>query len=251
MISINSQGEGGDKCHHDYGVSWVATGSISILGSTGYSYPKSLANAFLWPPGGGDRRKCGRNVCNLGRCRCAWCHWRTQGYSPDPSIVFNGRRPFSSDDCDLAVNLPPWISSGVARKPSNPNKARLAVITSGQRFRVPERDEKPAYRRIDNISVRYPTKEGRMRMKIGIVGVTCHADGEEKGRLDLLIVGSGEGMEMSFRGHRGAITVHALRATNMHCDSTTGGDKHLSIRRDSIQRRKLPVAKADAAPAEH
>jgi hypothetical protein len=119
------------------------------------------------------------------------------GYTAlNPSIEFNGRRPFSSDDCGLVVNLPPWISSGVARKPSNPNKARLAAITSDQRFRVPGRDEKPAYRRADVISVRYPTKEGRMRMKIGIVGVTCRADGEEKGRLNLLIDGSGEAMEM-------------------------------------------------------
>jgi hypothetical protein len=33
-------------------------------------------------------------------------------------------------------------------------------------------------------------------MKVGMVGVTCHADGEEKGGLKLLGDGNGEAMQM-------------------------------------------------------
>jgi hypothetical protein len=46
--------------------------------------------------------KCGRDVCSLCRCGRGWYQWRTQGYSLNPSVVFNGKMLFSSD-CGLAA----------------------------------------------------------------------------------------------------------------------------------------------------
>ena len=39
-------------------------------------------------------------MCSLRR---RWCQWRTQGYSLNPSVLFNSRRLISSDDWGLAA----------------------------------------------------------------------------------------------------------------------------------------------------
>jgi hypothetical protein len=38
------------------------------------------------------------HMCSLRCCGRGWCKWRTHGYNPNSSVVFNGRRLFSFNE---------------------------------------------------------------------------------------------------------------------------------------------------------